>query len=205
MIGDKAIWEKAVDFHGHACPGLALGYRAAQAGMRELKAGRSPDEELFVIVENDNCSVDAVQVVTGCTMGKGNLYYRDYGKNAYTFGRRDTGEAVRIVVKGPGAVLGEEFQVLRRKVMAGDATGEERERFRAMQADAPGRILNAPEEDVLTVKHIKLEPPPRARIFASVTCAVCGEQVMEPRARLRDGRPVCIPCSEPYPSRLCDR
>lgn len=197
------LWEKAVEFHGHVCVGLALGFRAAQAGMRELQAERAPDEELFVIVENDNCSVDAIQVVTGCTMGKGNLYFRDYGKNVYTFGCRDKGDAVRIVVKGPGAVLGDDFHALRKKVMAGIASEEEKERFRTMQAAAPSKILNAPEEDILTVSRISIEPPSRARIFNSVTCAVCGEQVMEPRARIKDGRPVCIPCSDPYPSRLC--
>lgn len=197
------LWEKAVEFHGHVCVGLALGFRAAQAGMRELKAERSPDEELFVIVENDNCGVDAIQVVTGCTMGKGNLYFRDHGKNVYTFGRRDTGEAVRVVVKGPGTVLGDDFQALRKKVMAGDATEAEKERFRAAQAAAPSKILNAPEEEILTVSRISIDPPPGARLFNTVTCSVCGEQVMEPRARIKDGRPVCIPCNEPYPSRLC--
>lgn len=70
-------WERAVAFHGHSCPGLAIGYRAAKIALRELAAGRAGDEELVAIVETDACGVDTIQVLTGCTLGKGNLLYRD--------------------------------------------------------------------------------------------------------------------------------
>ena len=36
----------AIQFHGHLCPGLALGYRVAKAALREQKAERPHDEEL---------------------------------------------------------------------------------------------------------------------------------------------------------------
>lgn len=202
---EKSDWEKAVDFHGHVCVGLALGYRTALAGLRELDSQRSLDEELLVIAEADNCSIDAIQVLTGCTMGKGNLFYRDYGKNVFTFGRRDTGKAVRIAVKGTGTVMGTDFPELRRKVVSGCATGEEQERFRALQAALPLKVLDIPEEELLDVREAPLEIPPRARIFNSVQCALCGESVMEPRARVQDGKPVCIPCSEQYVSRIRGR
>ena len=67
--------------------------------MVELGVGRPEDEELVAIVENDSCSVDAIQYVTGCTMGKGNLIFRDYGKHAYTFFNRNTGKGIRITRK----------------------------------------------------------------------------------------------------------
>jgi formylmethanofuran dehydrogenase subunit E len=38
----------------------------------------------------------------------------------------------------------------------------------------------------------------RAKIFASVQCAICGEMVAEHRARVRDGKFVCMPCSGEY-------
>jgi len=95
MCREKTDWEKAMEFHGHICLGLAFGYRAAKAGMDLIGAKRAPDEEVVVIAETDNCGVDAIQVVTGCTMGKGNLIFKDYGKNAYTFVSRNTGKAVR--------------------------------------------------------------------------------------------------------------
>ncbi|NOZ25951.1 MAG: formylmethanofuran dehydrogenase, partial [Nitrospirae bacterium] len=71
-------FEDAVRFHGHVCPGLALGYRVSDLVLREL-GPRSEDEELVAIVENNSCAVDAIQVMTGCTFGKGNLIFRDYG------------------------------------------------------------------------------------------------------------------------------
>lgn len=196
MYREKTDWEKAVEFHSHICAGLAFGYRAAQAGLRKLRVRHAPDEELVAIVETDACGVDAVQVVAGCTLGKGNLLYRDYGKPVYTFGRRGTGKAVRIVVKGGAWGLDEEFRALQNKVRSRAATAEELERFRAKQTKAAAKILEAPEDQILKIQEVNLDFPEKARIFNSVTCAFCGEQVMEPRARVRDGRFVCIPCSE---------
>lgn len=66
-----ASFEDAVDFHGHACPGLALGYRVAVAALKHLDVSRVEDEDLVAVVENDACSVDAVQFACGCTFGKG--------------------------------------------------------------------------------------------------------------------------------------
>ncbi|MFP4655658.1 MAG: FmdE family protein [Methanohalobium sp.] len=69
-------FEKAVEFHGHQCPGLAIGYRAAQIALDKFK-NRSEDEELVAIVENNSCAVDAIQSQTRCTFGKGNFVFRD--------------------------------------------------------------------------------------------------------------------------------
>ncbi|PIV44001.1 MAG: hypothetical protein COS27_03285, partial [Nitrospirae bacterium CG02_land_8_20_14_3_00_41_53] len=32
--------------------------------------------------------------------------------------------------------------------------------------------------------------------YPSLRCALCGEKMMEPRARIKDGKIVCIPCFE---------
>jgi formylmethanofuran dehydrogenase subunit E len=53
-------FEEVVRFHGHKCPGLALGYRAALIAMSEVKASESSgDEEMVAILENDACGIDA--------------------------------------------------------------------------------------------------------------------------------------------------
>uniref|UniRef100_UPI0040560DE8 FmdE family protein n=1 Tax=Candidatus Electronema sp. TaxID=2698783 RepID=UPI0040560DE8 len=75
-------WEQCIAFHGHECPGLAMGYRAAKAAQSKLGVKFSPDEEVVCVTENDACGLDAVQYLTGCTLGKGNLIYRDRGKQA---------------------------------------------------------------------------------------------------------------------------
>ena len=98
MALERNLWEKAVDFHGHVCMGLARGCRVAQAAMQVFKE-RDIDEELVAIVENDSCSIDAIQVLIGCTLGKGNLIYRDYGKSVYTFIRRRDKKAIRVTLQ----------------------------------------------------------------------------------------------------------
>lgn len=94
----KDLMEKAVRFHGHICPGLAIGVLAAKYVL-EHGYDYSPNEELVAIVENDNCSVDALQAILGTTFGKGNLVHKDYGKNNYFFYDRRTEKGIRLAIK----------------------------------------------------------------------------------------------------------
>lgn len=199
---DLAEWGDVVKFHGHSCMGLATGYRVAEAAMKALQENRDVDEEILAIVENDNCSIDAVQYVTGCTVGKGNLIFRDYGKPVYSFVRRSDHKAVRIKALGLDENRFPELTDLRLKVFSGEATDEERERFKEQSARTLEEYLSEPLENIIEVQEITLEVPEKARIFNSIICAKCGEKVMEPRARVRDGQVVCIPCAEDYPSRV---
>ena len=95
-------FDDVVRFHGHMCPGLAIGYRMACAAMLVLNAAHSDDEAIVAIVENNACGVDALQCVTGCTFGKGNLIFRDYGKHVYTLYSRTTSRGVRVAFHGRG-------------------------------------------------------------------------------------------------------
>jgi formylmethanofuran dehydrogenase subunit E len=97
---NRELWEKSVGFHGHECPGLAIGVRACEAAAERLGVSYSKDEEVVCITENNACGVDAVQFITGCTFGKGNLIFKDKGKQAFTFFRRDIGQGIRVVFKG---------------------------------------------------------------------------------------------------------
>ena len=82
---NRELWDKCVGFHGHECPGLAIGFRACEAAVEKLGVSFSKDEEVVCITENNACGVDAVQLITGCTFGKGNLIFKDKGKQAFTF------------------------------------------------------------------------------------------------------------------------
>ena len=199
MCLEKTPWEKSVEFHGHSCPGLAVGYRVAGIALKKLNEYRAADEELVAIVENDACGVDAIMLLTGCTLGKGNLIYRHYGKQVYTFGSRNSSRALRISVNG--AVLHRQdpaFVNLRQKVFGGTATGEEKNKFDDYQASRTDLILKMPEEDFCVMEDIDFKIPGKARIFNSVQCGSCGEYVMESRARVKDGQFVCIPCADDY-------
>jgi formylmethanofuran dehydrogenase subunit E len=97
--------DQVVRFHGHMCPGLAIGIRAAEVALREI-GPHAEDEEVVAVVETDMCAVDAVQYLVGCTFGKGNLVHKDYGKNAFTFIRRSDAKAIRLVTRSTGWAAG---------------------------------------------------------------------------------------------------
>ena len=186
--------QRVVEFHGHMCPGLAMGIRAAEVALSEI-GPHSPDEEVVAIVETDMCGVDAVQFMTGCTFGKGNLVHKDYGKNAYTFVRRSDGRAVRVSTRPGGWGPDDpEWEALFAKVRARAASPEERQRFGALHLQRSQRILAAPLDALYDVREVQADVPQPARILASVECQTCGEPTMETRIRRLDGRELCPPC-----------
>lgn len=169
---DKKLWEKSVAFHGHHCPGLAIGVRASQEAIKALNIGFSEDEDVVCITENDACGVDGVQVILGCSVGKGNLIFRNRGKQAFSFFNRNTGKKLRLVLKALPEMERDEMEAY---------------------------ILNEPDANkIFEFKTPDYELPERARIFQSVICEVCGEKTAEPMIRLENGKKVCIDCSNPY-------
>lgn len=167
-------YPEILSFHGHACPGLAIGYRMSCAAMDALDAVRSSDEEIVAITENDACGVDALQCITGCTFGKGNLIFHDYGKQVYTLYSRSTLKGVRVLFHGKGIPP----------------------ELRENRTDRTEFILNAPAEALLTVTEVVVDEPERARKRKSIGCAICGEEVMETRLKEVNGQLACIPCAE---------
>jgi len=198
----EALLQKAGELHGHFCPFLALGVRAGVIAMRTLRILENPGmEDVVAILECNNCFSDGVQMVTGCTFGNNALIYRDVGKTAFTLARRD-GDAVRVALRADFVErfqdrLPDEASTLFRKIVQEhqEATPQEQARLMELWTEASFQQLPLPEEEVFTVQRLQVPVPPRSRIFGSVRCAVCGESVMETRARIKDGRPVCIPCS----------
>jgi len=193
-------YEAALAFHGHACPGLALGYRAAEYALQHLRTGRSDDEDLVAIVENDACGVDAIQMVAGCSVGKGNLILQDFGKHAYTFIDRKSNRAIRLVQRPEPVIqrIDPVASALREKVMGGTATPAEQKEFHERQAAVIDTILKIPIDELFIAQEVKPEIPVRAKIFTSVKCAICSEMVAEHRARVRNGTFVCMPCAGEY-------
>jgi formylmethanofuran dehydrogenase subunit E len=165
--------EEVIKFHGHLCPGLAIGFRVAKLAEDRFSI-RPEDEELVAIVENKSCAVDAIQAVNGCTFGKGNLIFRDYGKHVYTFFKRGDEKALRISRK--------------QEVCSNSANREERIKM----------ILEAPEEGLFRIEEVEAEPPHKAVIFETLKCSECGDGMMESRARMAHGKYLCIPCFEKY-------
>ena len=183
-----------VRFHGHLCPGLALGYAAAKAGAEQLGVGASEDEEVVAIVENDSCAVDAVQLLLGCTFGKGNLIFRDWGKQVYTFIDRKTGRAVRVSFRGPMPGH-EERRALKSKLDAGEATDADREAWDALRNQAARDLVSGNAESLFDVRNVEIEMPPLARVVGTQACTRCGEATVIERMVEKEGRLLCRECA----------
>jgi len=185
-----------VNFHGHLCPGLAIGYRATLAGLERLGIDRAEDEELIAIVENDSCSVDAAQLLAGTTFGKGNLFFRDYGKQVFTFARRDEERAVRVALKAGAFAEGRQQSAINEKIKAGTATEEDKKLAAGWRQEKLDRLLNDPLEELFDVREAVIELPPPATIHRSVICESCGEPVMDTRTVKQEGKIICLSCQD---------
>ena len=166
------LWEKCVDFHGHSCGGLRIGYAASEYAMKLLGIGFSDNEQVVCISENDACGVDAIQVMLGCSIGKGNLLFHMTGKQAFSFYDRACKKAVRLVLKPKPLNMSRE------------------ESFRYYQNTAP--------EDLFEVKEAKIPLPRKARIFDSYNCDCCGEKTGANWIRLAGDQKLCLDCYESY-------
>jgi len=165
-----ASWDASLAFHGHNCPGLALGCRVATDALARMGMdGPSQDEELVCVAETDSCAVDAIQAITGCTLGKGNLLLRIRGKHAFTFYHRDSTGS---------------FRILWRASQKHDMPRPERALY----------YLSAPASALYTISEARHPLPEKALISASLICALCGELTAESHIRLRDGQPQCMDC-----------
>ncbi len=166
-------WNKAVAFHGHECPGLAIGFKAVEAARLRLGLASSEDEEIVCVTENDACGVDAVQALLSCTFGKGNLIFRATGKQAFSFYDRKNDDSLRVYLK------------------AARPDGIERPEWMRT-------LLESPVEELFTFSKPTFSLPERARLFSSIPCAVCGEKAPEHRMRLQGGAAVCLDCFKDY-------
>lgn len=185
MTPSHDLWEddfqKCVDFHGHACPGLAMGYVAAKAAMAWLGENRAEDEEIVAIVETDACGADAVQVITGCTFGKGNFFFKDFGKNAFSFLSRATGKGIRLYAKPEAFPRTPEYRALSEKVSKASAGEEDLKQFAELHRERTLAILAMAADNLYEFKEVTAPLPPRARILDSRPCSRCGEWTMESR------------------------
>ena len=165
-------WNDCVAFHGHECGGLTIGYKASLYAIELLKLEFSADEQVVCISENDACGVDAIQVMLGCSLGKGNLLFHMRGKSAYSFYNRKTGQSVRLVLKPTPTGMTKE------------------ESFAYMQAQAP--------KDLFEVKQTTIAVPEKARLFTSFVCDCCGETTGANWIRLSGDQKLCLYCYETY-------
>ncbi len=191
----QELIERTISFHGHSCPGLIIGMRAAELALRDL--GGREEAELVAVVETDMCGVDAVQFLTGCTYGKGNLIHLDYGKMAFTFYDRRSSKGFRALLRPEAdGGIGTELRALMKKVTEGSATDEERSRAGELRQQLERRYMSASLEEMFAKGDPGRVAPRQARVLQGLRCEACQEMTMESRTRRFDGKTLCIPCFE---------
>ena len=165
-------WERCVAFHGHECGGLTIGYKAAEYAIQLLNLNFSHDEQVVCIAENDACGIDAIQVMLGCSVGKGNLLFHMRGKQAFSFYNRKNGKSVRLVLKPRPEGM------------------TKAESFAYYQSCQP--------EEMFEVKETTLRLPEAARLFDSYVCDHCKEATGANWIRLAGDQKLCLDCYESY-------
>ena len=165
-------WNDCVAFHGHECGGMAIGYKASLFAMELLNLEFSDDEQVVCISENDACGVDAIQVMLGCSIGKGNLLFRMRGKQAFSFYNRKTGAAVRLMLKPKPQGMTKEQSF--------------------------AYYMNTDPRNLFEVKEATIPLPGEARIFDSCVCACCGETTGANWIRVAGDQLLCLDCYESY-------
>lgn len=198
----EGLLKKAGELHGHFCPYVALGVRAGYTALKRLGIERNLGmEEIIAIVEANNCFSDGIQMTTGCSFANNALIYHDLGKTAVTVAKRN-GSAVRVAVRADYSTSFDErypeAHELFEKIVTNreEPPPEEQKRLSQLWAETSYRQLDLPEEEIFTVEKKQIDLPAYAPIHESVICSACGESVMETKARLREGEPICIACAD---------
>ncbi len=162
----QELVDRTVEFHGHSCPGLAIGIRAAEYGLKEFSDTAATD--LLCVTETDMCGVDGIQFLTGCTFGKGNLIHRDYGKMAFSFYDKKEKRGIRLLYTFESISQG--------------------------RSELIDEIMETDLNQLFSCTLINNDSPRYARVLTGLVCEDCGEKTMESRTRKYEGKTLCIPC-----------
>ena len=200
MIDPKEFLAAGQLLHGHKCPAMPLGLRAGAAALNALGVERAKDGQLEAILELGDthcahCFADGVQMITGCTFGKGNIRKLGYGKFGLTLVDRATGRRVRVVPKAEAQAASRQTPFFLEYRMNGIPASQ-------IPADIVEpliqNVMNAPVEKILKVGQVEQGPvvPKQPEQFASFVCDHCGDMVIESYGRKEGKQKICIPCSE---------
>ncbi len=189
-MGFEKLLDESGKIHGHLCPGQVLGVRMAMFGM-ELIGIRDPKgadrKKIYLFVEIDRCATDALQSVTGCSLGHRTMKFMDYGKMAATFINLETDQAVRVVAKEESKYRAKQYFP---KIE--DKSKCQREAYKIMS-----------DEELFSFEEVRTNIPPQDRAgkpLRRVVCDHCGEHVQDMREVYKNGKFLCRPCAsgEPY-------
>ena len=192
---------KAGELHGHYCPYLALGVLAAQDAVQKMNADNDGMENLLAVVETNSCFSDGIQYTAGTTFGNNSLIYRDIGKTAVTFVKReDSAENLRYYLNDPDFIEREypEAAKLFKKVIAERrGSKKEQKKMKELWQQIAFEIIEAePKKYFKIEENAEIELPDYAPIFDNAECSKCGEKLMAVKAVQKDDRILCRDCAQ---------
>ena len=170
--------QRAVEFHGELCGGIAIGTKLGMYGLELLGMELNQrHKNLIVILESERCTSDGIQSVTKCSIGKKSLNLVYYGKFAATFYNMDTGEAYRV----------------------SDADANKKNKSNETKDELVERFRITPPEELFNVERVHVKPFKGAQKpggnHKTRWCSVCGEKVTDDYHKLRAGKPICESCA----------
>ncbi len=176
--------------HKHLCPRQVLGVRIGLCGLRQLELVDvnymprfdNKRKQLLTVVETDGCGADGIAIATDCYVGRRTLRVVDYGKVAATLINRKTGQAVRVWPSSESRNLAE--------ALAPEAESRWHAYLLGYQRMSSADLLRIePVQLTKTVEEIVSKPNLR------VNCDQCGEEIMNEREAVVNGRHLCQPCA----------
>ena len=139
-------------------------------------------KKLIVCVEMDRCATDAIQAVTGCSLGRRTLKFFDYGKMAATFVNLEMHKAVRVVARDDARTLASAY--------CPDAPSPHEAQKKAYGI-MPERALFSLQPVSPNIVEENLPGFRGPRVY----CDSCGEGINFRREIHTAGRTLCIPCA----------
>lgn len=179
------LLEEATRIHGHVCAGQVIGVRMTMLALAYLKIydPKGADrKKLYVFVEIDRCATDAIQTVTGCSLGKRSMRWMDHGVMAATFVNLHSKQAVRVT--------------------ALEESRELAKRYCSDVFDKYARQLQAykvmPEEELFRIEAVTVDIPEEnlpGRPLKRIRCEKCLDWVQDKRDVQVDGQILCRSCA----------
>ena len=193
----KTLLDSAASFHGHLCGGQAIGVRMALAGLRELGMDDDPSkrENLVTYVEVERCIADAIQIVTGCTVGRRNLKLVNVGKFAATFVDVSNGKGVRISSRKDTHASAMNFAERNGWIASGEPIEEFSQREKEIIIRAYSEM---PESDMFAIEKVRVNVPKkehRGGPKQPVVCSSCGELIFDQMEIVKEKRVFCRSCA----------
>lgn len=193
----ETLIQRAQELHGEICPGVIMGTRMSISAMKKLNMDPlKPNDNLMVTVEVDRCMPDAIQAITGCTVGTRTLKCLDYGKFVATFTDVETGRKIRVSAKDdklksiPGLwAWFENISKLAREKNFPQVMAEKKSGIK--------KFSQMPDDELLLIEELEGVVAEIPGLPQKITiCSVCGEHVMDGKELKIDDKDVCRSCAD---------